>query len=127
MFDNYNDMFDENGINYFNLGIGETPDVRTFVFQTKAGRDKAYVWYRKKGTVDWKSQECKVTKWSHPHLDVNINKAIVKGLELGATYEYQVGTEGIKSGIHTFKVQNVNLEGGDMIRILWTNISPYVK
>lgn len=121
MFDNYNDMFDEKGINYFNLGLGETADVRTFVFQTKAGRDKAYVWYRKQGAVDWKSQECVITKWSHPHLDVNINKAIVKGLELGVTYEYQVGTEGIKSGIHTFETQNVNLENGDTIRILWTS------
>lgn len=121
MFDNYNDMFDENGINYFNLGIGETPDVRTFVFQTKAGRDKAYVWYRKQGSTDWKSQECTITKWSHPHLDVNINKAVIKGLELGVTYEYQVGTEGIKSGIHTFETQNRDLENGDMIRILWTS------
>ena len=121
MFDNYNDMFDENGINYFNLGIGETPDVRTFVFQTKAGREKAYVWYRKQGETDWLSKECEITKWSHPHLDVNINKAIIKNLELGVTYEYQVGTEGIKSGIHTFETQNVDLENGDMIRILWTS------
>ena len=121
MFDNYNDMFDENGINYFNLGMGETPDVRTFVFQTKAGRDKAYVWYRKQGSTEWNSQECTITKWSHPHLDVNINKAVVKGLELGVTYEYQVGTEGIKSGIHTFETQNRDLESGDTIRILWTS------
>jgi hypothetical protein len=121
MFDNYNDMFDENGINYFNLGIGETPDVRTFVFQTKAGREKAYVWYRKQGETDWLSKECEITKWSHPHLDVNINKAIIKNLELGVTYEYQVGTEGIKSGIHTFETQDRDLENGDMIRILWTS------
>ena len=121
MFDNYNDMFDENGINYFNLGIGETEDVRTFVFQTKANRDKSYVWYRKQGEVDWKTKECTITKWSHPHLDVNINKAIVKGLELGVTYEYQVGTEGIKSGIHTFKTYNKDLENGDTIRMLWTS------
>ena len=99
----------------------ETPDVRTFVFQTKAGREKAYVWYRKEGSFDWNAQECETTKWSHPHLDVNINKAIIKGLELGVTYEYQVGTEGIKSGIHTFETQDRDLENGDMIRILWTS------
>lgn len=121
MFANYNDMFSEDGINYFNLGIGETEDVRTFVFQTKANRDKSYVWYRKQGDVDWKTKECTITKWSHPHLDVNINKAIVKGLELGVTYEYQVGTEGIKSGIHTFKTYNKDLENGDTIRMLWTS------
>ena len=121
MFDNYNDMFDENGINYFNLGLGETEDVRTFVFQTKAGRDKSFVWYRKQGEQDWKSKECEITKWSHPHLDVNINKAVIKELELGVTYEYQVGTEGIKSGIHTFKTFEKDLEAGDTIRVLWTS------
>lgn len=121
MFDNYNDMFDENGINYFNLGIGETPDVRTFVFQTKAGREKSYVWYRKQGETNWLSKECDILKWSHPHLDVNINKTVIKGLELGVTYEYQVGTEGIKSSIHTFKTYNKDLEAGDTIRVLWTS------
>lgn len=121
MFSNYNDMFDERGINYFNLGIGETPDVRTFVFQTRAGRESSYVWYRKQGETNWLIKECDITKWSHPHLDVNINKAIVKGLELGVTYEYQVGTEGIKSGIHTFKTYNIDLDNDDTIRILWTS------
>ena len=50
-----------------------------------------------------------------------MDKVIVKDLELGQTYEYQVGTEGIKSGIHTFETQNVNLEDGDTIRILWSS------
>lgn len=121
MFSNYEDMWNNEGINYFNLGLGEEEDTRTFVFQTKASRERSYVWYRKLGEQEWKSQECTVTKWEHPHLSVNINKAIVKGLELGVTYEYQVGTEGIISGIHTFKTWHKDLEAGDTIRVLWTS------
>ena len=122
MFSNYEDMFDENGINYFNFGLGENAETtRTFVFQTKASREKGYVWYRKQGEAAWKKFECSITKWHHPHIDVNINKATIKNLETGATYEYMVGTESIQSSVHTFKTWHKDLNAGDSIRILWTS------
>lgn len=122
MFSNYQDMWDENGINYFNLGLGENAETtRTFVFQTKASRDKGYVWYRKQGQTSWNKVECNITKWSHPSIDVNINKAIIKNLETNVTYEYMVGTESIQSSIHKFKTWSKNFESNDTLRILWTS------
>ena len=54
-------------------------------------------------------------------MDVNICKAIVKDLELGSTYEYQVGTEGVKSGVHEFIAFDKDFSTGDTVRILWTS------
>ena len=120
MFSNYMDMWNDDGINLFNLGLGEDVQTRTFVFQTKASRENGYVWYRKVGESSWKEQKCTVTKWSHPHIDVNVNKAIVKNLELDTEYEYQVGTDSLKSGIHTFKTWNKDYDNGDVLRVLVT-------
>ena len=121
MFENYKDMFDPDGINYFNLAVGEDAKTRCFCFQMKASRDATFVWYRKKGETSWNVKECDVFKWRHPNMDVNICKAIIKDLELGAFYEYQVGTEGVKSGIHEFEVFDKELVNGDTIRILWSS------
>ena len=121
MFENYRDMFNDEGINYFNMAIGETLDTRCFCFQMKASRDDAFVWYRKKGTDTWSVKQCDIFKWRHPNMDVNICKAIVKDLELGQTYEYQVGTEGIKSGVHEFVAFDKDFSAGDTVRILWTS------
>lgn len=121
MFDNYMDMFNQNGVNYVNIAVGEDAQTRCFCFQMKASRDDAFVWYRKKGTSSWTAFKCTITKWRHPNMDVNICKAIIKNLELGATYEYRLGTEGIQSGVHEFKIFNKDLSAGDTLRILWTS------
>ena len=121
MFENYRDMFNDEGINYFNMAIGETLDTRCFCFQMKASRDDAFVWYRKKGENTWNVKQCNIFKWRHPNMDVNICKAIVKDLELGQAYEYQVGTEGIKSGVHEFVAFDKDFSAGDTVRILWTS------
>ena len=127
MFENYKDMFNDKGINYFNMAIGETLDTRCFCFQMEASRDDAFVWYRKKGEDTWNVKQCDIFKWRHPNMDVNICKAIIKELELGQTYEYQVGTEGIKSGVHEFVAFDKDFSAGDTVRILWTNICPFVE
>ena len=120
MFENYKDMFNDEGINYFNLAVGEDDTTRCFCYQIKATREPSFVWYRKKGETSWQVQECKVTKWHHPNIDVNICKAIVKDLEY-AKYEYQVGTQSMRSGVHEFEVFNKDLSAGDTLRILWTS------
>lgn len=121
MFDNYIDMFDKEGVNYFNLGLGEEETTRTFCFQMKASREDGYVWYRKKGETSWNQFLCTTTKWHHPNFDVNIYKAIVHDLELGVTYEYKVGTEATQSGVHEFYMFDKDISTGDTVRFLFTS------
>ena len=117
----YSKDFNWDGINCFVLGYGqEGESTRTFTFQTRV-TEKAYVWYRQKGTEKWIKIKCDSNKY-YQHVDctASVHRAVIRDLEPGI-YEYKVGFQGVWSDIEEFEVKTYDLDAGDEIKILWTS------
>ena len=109
------DPINQNAPNAFVLGLGEDETTRTFTWQSQL-MSKGYVKYREKGTSDWTTVKATTSVIQHPDCTVSKHSAIIKGLTIGKTYEYVVGSEGYWSDEHEFDLKN---KSGETIKVLW--------
>lgn len=105
----------DNAPNAFVLGFGEADTTRTFTWQSKL-TPYGYVRYKESGSNKWNVVKATTNVLQHPDCVVSKHSAIVRDLEYGKSYEYQVGSEGYWGDSATFDVVDKRNED---ISILW--------
>ena len=110
------DPINENAPNAFILGYGEEDTTRTFTWQSKL-MPQGYVRYREVNVnAKFTVVKAKTSVLQHPDVTVSKHSCIVKNLQYGKTYEYQVGAEGYWSDLAEFNVAD---RRNSTIKILW--------